>query len=471
MNTSDTQLQKGLKKRHMTMIAIAGVIGAGLFVGSGAVIHTAGPGAILSYAFAGMLVIFTMRMLGEMAAVNPTSGSFAHYAYEAIGPWAGFLIGWLYWFFWVIAIALEATAGAAIIQYWYSGVPLWLMSLILTVLLTLTNIVSVRSFGEFEYWFSLIKVVSIILFLVVGISIIFGITPTFDPIGLTNLIGQGGFMPNGFAAVLMGVVIVIFSFMGTEIVAIAAGESAEPKKAITQATNSVTWRILIFYVGSIAVVVTLLPWSSSDILQSPYVAVLDYIGIPAAAVIMNFIVLTAVLSCLNSALYATSRMLYSLAEKGEAPKRFLKVNKKGAPVQAILAGTFFSYIAVIMNYVSPDKVFMFLVNSCSAITLILYLTIAFSHLRTRRKVEKENPEALVIKMWLFPYLTYFTIVAISALLVAMFFIESMRVQIIFTLVLTIIVLLFYFFTQRRKTKEANKDGLVSIHEDVKDYYT
>ncbi|MFL0497867.1 amino acid permease [Priestia megaterium] len=453
MNTTDSQLQKGLKRRHMTMIAIAGVIGAGLFVGSGAVIHTAGPGSILSYALAGVLVVFTMRMLGEMAAVNPISGSFAHYAYEAIGPWAGFMIGWLYWFFWVIAIALEATAGAAIIQYWYSGVPLWLMCLIITVLLTLTNIVSVKSFGEFEYWFSWIKVVSIVLFLVIGIAIVFGITPSFDPTGFTNLIGQGGFMPNGFGAVLMGVVIVIFSFMGTEIVAIAAGESAEPKKAIIQATNSVTWRILIFYVGSIAVVVTLLPWNSSEILQSPYVAVLDYIGVPAAAQIMNFVVLTAVLSCLNSALYATSRMLYSLAKKGEAPKRFLKVNKKGAPVQAILAGTVFSYGAVIMNYISPDKVFMFLVNSCSAITLILYLTIAISQLRMRKKFERENPDALTIKMWLFPYLTYFTIISVLGLLISMAFIESMRTQILFTGVLIIIVILSYIFTQKKKTKD------------------
>lgn len=444
------QLQKGLKKRHMTMIAIAGVIGAGLFMGSGSVIHLAGPGAILSYIFAGIIVVLVMRMLGEMASVNPTSGSFAHYAHEAIGPWAGFMIGWLYWFFWVIAIALEATAAAAIIQYWYEGIPLWLLSLLLTVALTATNILSVKAFGEFEYWFSLIKVVSIIVFLALGASIILGIVPNFEPIGTTNLIGQGGFLPNGFGAVLMGIVIVIFSFMGTEIVAIAAGESKEPHAAVRKATNSITWRILLFYVGSIAVVVTLLPWDSSNILTSPYVAVLDYIGIPAAAQIMNFVVLTAVLSCLNSALYATSRMVFSLAQKGEAPKSFLKLNKKGAPVNAIFAATFFSYIAVIMNYVSPDKVFLFLVNSCSAITLILYLIISFSQLRMRRKIERENPQLLTIKMWLFPYLTYFTILATSALLIAMFFIDSMRSQILFTCVIVVIVMLAYMLTQRKE---------------------
>ncbi|MGX9134435.1 amino acid permease [Rummeliibacillus sp. JY-2-4R] len=443
------QLQKGLKKRHMTMIAIAGVIGAGLFMGSGSVIHLAGPGAILSYVFAGMIVVLVMRMLGEMASVNPTSGSFAHYAHEAIGPWAGFMIGWLYWFFWVIAIALEATAAAAIIQYWYDGVPLWLLSLILTVALTATNILSVKAFGEFEYWFSLIKVVSIIVFLGLGAAMILGIVPNFESVGLTNLVGQGGFMPNGFGAVLMGIVIVIFSFMGTEIVAIAAGESEQPHAAVRQATNSITWRILLFYVGSIAVVVTLLPWHSSSILTSPYVAVLDYIGIPAAAQIMNFVVLTAVLSCLNSALYATSRMVFSLAQKGEAPKSFLKLNKQGAPVIAILAATFFSYIAVIMNYVSPDKVFLFLVNSCSAITLILYLIISVSQLRMRRKIERENPELLTVKMWLFPYLTYFTILATTGLLIAMFFINSMRSQILFTCVIVFAVFIAYLLTQRK----------------------
>lgn len=460
------QLQKGLKKRHMTMIAIAGVIGAGLFMGSGSVIHLAGPGAILSYVFAGMIVVLVMRMLGEMASVNPTSGSFAHYAHEAIGPWAGFMIGWLYWFFWVIAIALEATAAAAIIQYWYDGIPLWFLSLLLTVALTATNILSVKAFGEFEYWFSLIKVVSIIVFLAMGAFIILGIVPNFEAVGTTNLIGQGGFMPNGFGAVLMGIVIVIFSFMGTEIVAIAAGESKEPHAAVRKATNSITWRILLFYIGSIAVVVTLLPWDSSNILTSPYVAVLDYIGIPAAAQIMNFVVLTAVLSCLNSALYATSRMVFSLAQKGEAPKSFLKLNKRGAPVNAILAATFFSYIAVIMNYVSPDKVFLFLVNSCSAITLILYLIISISQLRMRRKIEQKNPQLLTIKMWLFPYLTYFTILVTSALLIAMFFIDSMRSQILFTCVIVIFVLLAYLFTQRKANVNEEENSSIFNNENL-----
>uniref|UniRef100_C5DA49 GABA permease n=1 Tax=Geobacillus sp. (strain WCH70) TaxID=471223 RepID=C5DA49_GEOSW len=450
MARQNTGLQKGLKERHMTMIAIAGVIGAGLFVGSGAVIHSTGPGAIVSYALAGCLVVLVMRMLGEMSAANPTSGSFSAYAHDAIGPWAGFTIGWLYWFFWVIVIAIEANAGAAIIQYWFNSIPIWLLSLILTILLTLTNIWSVKSYGEFEYWFALIKVASIILFLMIGGAFIFGLYPNSSPIGLKNLIGNGGFMPNGISSILLGIVVVIFSFVGTEIVTIAAGESAEPQKAVSRAIKSVLWRILVFYIGSIAVVVTLLPWNSANVLKSPFVAVLEHIGIPAAAQIMNFIVLTAVLSCLNSGLYTTSRMLYSLAEKGEAPKRFLKLNKNGVPAQAVIASTFFGYIAVIMNYISPDKVFLFLVNSSGAIALLVYLVIAVSQLRMRKKLEQNNPEALKIKMWLFPYLTYLTILVLLVILISMLFIKSMVSQLLLTLLITAVVMISYFaFAKKR----------------------
>ncbi|WP_211235569.1 GABA permease [Fictibacillus gelatini] len=452
---NENTLQKGLKTRHMSMIAIGGVIGAGLFVGSGAVIHSTGPGAILSYILAGAMVVVVMRMLGEMVAAHPASGSFAEYAREAIGPWAGFTIGWLYWFFWVVVVAIEATAGAGIIQYWLPDVPLWFTCLVLTVLLTLTNVYSVKSFGEFEYWFSMIKVVSIIVFLLMGAAVIFGLIPGHGA-GFSNLTAHGGFMPKGPGSILLGVVVVIFSFMGTEIVTIAAAESAQPQKAISQATNSVIWRILIFYVGSIAVVVTLLPWDSASILKSPYVAVLEKIGVPAAAQIMNFIVLTAVLSCLNSGLYTCSRMLYALAQKGDAPKSFLTLNRKGVPVRTILASTFFGYIAVVMNYVSPDKVFLFLVNSSGAVALLVYLVICFSQLRMRYRLEKENPEQIKIKMWLFPYLTYVTIAVILVILGSMAFIESMRSQLYLTLLIAVIVIGIYFLFNPKKANVGQK---------------
>ncbi|MFJ7973510.1 amino acid permease [Psychrobacillus sp. NPDC096389] len=463
MNSQQGQLKSDLKIRHISMISIAGVIGAGLFIGSGAVINASGPGAILSYAFAGAIVVLVMRMLGEMAAAHPTSGSFSTYASDAIGPWAGFTIGWLYWFFWVVVIAIEAIAGAAIMQYWIPDFPLWLMALILTVLLTLTNLFSVKSFGEFEYWFSLIKVISIGLFLVLGLCVTFGWYPGVGAPGTANLLGAGGFIPTGFGSVLLGITVVIFSFMGTEIVAIAAGESDHPGKAVRIATNSVIWRILIFYIGSIAIVVTLLPWNSANILVSPFVAVLDYIGIPAAAQLMNFVVLTAVLSCLNSALYANSRMLFGMAKKGDAPKAFLKLSKKGVPVRAILFSTVFSYIAVIFSYTSPDKIFLFLINSSGAVALLVYLVIAFSHLRMRRKLEKENPEALQLRMWLFPYLTYTTIIVITGIYVAMLIIESLRVQALLTLLIASLTIISYFIFARKKDRVGElEEGILQV---------
>lgn len=449
MEQQQNKLQKQLKSRHVTMISLGGIIGAGLFVGSGAVIHETGPGAILSYAIAGLLIVLLMRMLGEMAVVNPDSGSFSTYARQAIGPWAGYTIGWLYWFFWVIVIAIEATAGGAIVHGWIPSMPIWLVSLILTLLLTLTNVYSVKSFGEFEYWFSMIKIVAIIAFICIGVAIIFGFIPGVESPGLSNLTEHGGFMPKGFGSVFVGIITVIFSFFGAEIAAIAAGESSDPEKSVVVAINSVVWRILLFFIGSVSVLVILLPWNSAESLESPYVTMLNMIGIPAAAQIMNVVVLVAVLSCLNSALYTNSRMLFSLAQNGNAPRALLKVSKNGVPVRAVLASTFFAYICSIFNFVSPDKLFLFLVNASGAIALLVYLAIAVSHLRMRRKLEKENPEAMKLKMWLFPYLTYVTIIAMVVILIAMAFIDSMRSQFFLTMMITILVIISYFVSKRK----------------------
>lgn len=453
MNHQQTELKKDLKIRHITMISLGGIIGAGLFVGSGSLINVAGPASIFSYVFAGLLVVLVMRMLGEMSIVNPTSGSFATYAREALGPWAGYTIGWLYWFFWVIVIAVEAIGGANIIQYWFPSLPSWSVSLALTFLLTLTNLYSVKSYGEFEYWFSLIKVVSIVLFLILGGAIIFGLIPGVHSPGTTNLLHRGGFMPNGVSSIFIGIAVVMFSFMGSEIVAIAAGETAHPEKAITVATNSVIYRIIIFYLGSILVLVTILPWDSHTLLKNPFVSVLNVLNIPAAAQIMNFIVLTAVLSCLNSGLYTSSRMLFSMAQSGDAPRLFLKVSKKGVPLYAILGCTVISYISVGFNYLSPDKIFLFLVNASGGVALLVYLVIAFSQLRLRRKYEKEKPEALKIKMWLFPYLTYATILVIITLFIMMAFIDSLRSQFYLTgLIALVVVGSFFINKNKRPTK-------------------
>ncbi|MBN6189367.1 amino acid permease [Aneurinibacillus sp. BA2021] len=460
----EQQLKKGLKTRHLTMISLGGIIGAGLFVGSGAVINQTGPGAVVSYAIAGLLIVLVMRMLGEMAVQNPDSGSFATYARQAIGPWAGYTIGWLYWFFWVIVIAIEATAGGAIMNGWIPALPIWAWSLVLTFLLTITNVFSVKSFGEFEYWFAMIKIAAITLFILLGLAIIFGLVPGIPSPGLSNLTGHGGFMPKGFGAIFVGIVTVVFSFFGSEIAAVAASESENPQKSVMIAIRSVVWRILLFFIGSVAVLVTLLPWNAGDALKSPYVTMLAMLGIPGAAEIMNIVVLVAVLSCLNSALYTNSRMLYSLAKQGNAPHALLKVNKGGVPVRAVWASTFFAYVCAIFSFVSPDKLFLFLVNASGAIALLVYLAIAVSHLRMRRKAEQKNPGALQFKMWLFPYLTYVTIVGMLAILLAMAFIPDMRSQFYLSLLLTLAVIGSYFLFVKPKEKRTDEKVNISLRE-------
>jgi len=324
---------------------------------------------------------------------------------------------------------------------------------LLTFLLTLTNMYSVKSFGEFEYWFSMIKVVSVALFLILGGAIILGFIPSIESPGTSNFLHRGGLLPNGISSVFIGIALVMFSFMGSEIVATAAGESSHPEKAIKTATNNVIFRIIIFYLGSILVIVTILPWNSSSLMKSPFVSVLELVNIPAAAQVMNFILLTAVLSCLNSGLYSSSRMLFSMAQKGDAPRMFLRVNKKGIPFNAIIGCTVISYISVGFNYLSPDKIFLFLVNASGGVALLVYLVIAFSQLRMRRKYEKEKPEALKIKMWLFPYLTYATIIVITSIFIAMAFIDSLRTQFFLTLFIVIFVVGSFFVIKKRKTND------------------
>jgi len=437
-------LKKGLSQRHLTMIAIGGVIGAGLFVGSGAVINDAGPAAFLSYAVTGLLIIMVMRMLGEMAVANPSTGSFADYARQAMGGWAGFSVGWLYWYFWVIVVGFEAVAGAAILNYWIDA-PLWLLSLILMILMTATNLFSVSSFGEFEFWFAGIKVAAIIVFIGIGSLYVLGIWPD-KSLDFSNLTSNGGFFPNGIGAVFSSIVVVIFSMVGAEIATIAAAESKDPARAIAKATNSVIVRIGIFFVGSVFLLAVILPWNSTELGDSPYVSAFTVMGIPYADQIMNAVVLTAVLSCLNSGMYTASRMLFVLAARREAPVSLITVNKRGVPTAAILTSSVVGFLCVIAAAISPDQVFSFLLNSSGAIILFVYLLICISQFILRRRT---SPDKLVVKMWLFPFLTILTIAAILAVLALMFFKEDTRSQLLLSLLAWAVVLVLYAVTKWR----------------------
>jgi GABA permease len=438
-------LRHSLKQRHMTMIGLGGVIGAGLFVGSGVVIKAAGPAAVLSFVITGLLVVLVMRMLGEMAVALPAVGSFYEYARLAfsdrppLAALAGFLIGWMYWYFWVICVALEAVAGAGLVRFWLPTEPAWLISLALLVALTLTNLISVRSFGEFEFWFASIKVVAIVVFMLLAGVYVLGLWPGVAP-SVSNLTAHGGFAPNGNVAILTGAVAATGFYFGAELVTVAAAEAAEPAKAVATATNSVISRALFFYVGSTLLVVCLVPWNSPAI-ATPYVSALHAMGIPAAAQIMNAVILTAVLSALNSGLYASSRMLFALTRRGDAPHALARLSRYGVPARAIVLATLFGYGAVVMSYVSPDTVFAFLVNSYGTVAIFVYVLIAVSQLRLRARLEKEDPARLRIRMWAYPYLTYLAIAGMLGIVLAMAFIPEQRTPLIFGVISLGILLL------------------------------
>ncbi|MET8439643.1 amino acid permease [Streptomyces sp. SID7834] len=437
-------LAQGLKQRHLTMLGLGGVIGAGLFVGSGAGIAVAGPAVVVSYLIAGALAMLVMRMLGEMSAAMPASGSFSVHAERALGRWAGFSVGWLYWFLLVVVLAVEATAAAQIAHGWVPAVDQWLWVLLFMVVFTVANLTAVKNFGEFEFWFAALKVGAIVVFLVLGLLAVLGVLPDTRPVGLTNLTGQGGFLPNGWDGVVSGVLTVVFAFGGLEVVTIAAAETDDPARAVGRAVRSAVVRILFFYVGSMLVIVTVLPWTAQQAGLSPYVKVLDSIGVPSAGQIMNIVVFVALLSALNANLYGSSRMIFSLAERGEAPQGLLRVSGGqggGVPRRAVLASVAFGFVSVLLNLKWPDSVFLYMLNSVGAVLLFVWGLIAASQLRLRRRLEREAPGALTLRMWCFPYLTWVTLAGLLAVLLLMLTDDVARPQVLWSAGATGLVLL------------------------------
>lgn len=452
-SVNEDALAQNLKPRHVRMLSIAGVIGAGLFVGSGHAIAEAGPAVLIAYAAAGALVVLIMRMLAEMAVSLPDSGSFSTYADRALGRWAGFTIGWLYWWFWVLVIPLEANAAGTILHAWFPHVAIWQFTLAITVVLTLTNLLSVKNYGEFEFWFALLKVAAIVAFLCAAGLAVFGFLPNSGASGLQHLYDTQGFMPNGVGKVMAAILTTMFSFMGTEIITIAAAESKNPGKQITQATNSVIWRIALFYLLSIFFVVALVPWNSPSLVEhGSYQTVLQAMNIPHAKLIVDVVVLIAVCSCLNSALYTSSRMLYSLSRRKDAPAAASRTTRSGTPWVAVLLSTAAAFVAVVANYLAPSVVFEFLLASSGAIALLVYLVIAFSHLVLRKKREKAG-ETLSYRMWLFPGLTWLTIAFIVTVLVCMLFNEQHQNELLATGGLTLVIIIASLLMPRRERQQ------------------
>jgi len=413
------ELAKTLGARHLTMIAIGGIIGAGLFVGSSAAIAHTGPAILLSYALAGTIIFLVMRMLAEMVTASPKTRVFTECIRDGLGPWAGFMSGWLYWLAWMVTIAIEAIIAAQLILP-FVPLPVWVTGFVIIAVMVATNLWSARAFGEFEVVFSSIKVAAIVLFILIGGAYAMGLAPTPGAgQGLQTLLGgEGGFMPFGPASILTGVVTVMFSMLGAEIATVAAAESSEGPRAVGRIAASLVVRILLFYVGSVAVIMCVVPWTSIQVGTSPFVTALVAMQVPGAGLIMSFIVLVAVLSCLNSGLYANSRVLFILADHGDAPAAMVALNRRKAPARAILLGGAFGYLGVLASVLSPTVVFAFLVNSVGALTFVNYLLLGAAHIRTRRRLEAASAE-LPVRMWLFPWLSYATLAAIVCIMALM----------------------------------------------------
>jgi GABA permease len=439
------KLAKSLRTRHVTMISIGGIIGAGLFVNSSNAIASIGPAVIVSYLLTGVIVLFVMRMLGEMAMAYPETGAFTEFSRLAMGPLAGFTSGWLYWYFWVIVVAIEAIAGARIVGLWLPDVPVWATGLLLTLALTGSNLLSTRSYGEFEFWFSSIKVAAIIAFIVIAASYALGFTsPTGQTFG--NWVNAGGFAPNGWTPVLVGVTTLIFTLVGAEIATVAAAEANESERVIANLTTTLVVRILLFYVGSIALIVAVIPWNEVVTGLSPFAAALDRIGIPGAALGMNIIVLVAVLSCLNSGIYVASRVLFTLAAKGDAPQWLIQVDKRGVPSHAILIGALIACIAVGASVISPDLVFAFLVNATGALMIFVYMGVVVSQLILRPRIPADK---LHIRTWFYPWSGYLIIAAMLAVLVAMAMRPASAIELGASTACLAVAVVSYFVFRRR----------------------
>ncbi len=419
----ESGLQRQLTSRQMAMIAIGGAIGTGLFLGSGLAVGLAGPGVILSYILGVAICMIMMYALAEMTVAHPTAGSFGVFAEKYVNPWAGFTVRYTYWLAQVIAIGGEVVAAAIYTKFWLPDVPMWIWVILYSVILVSINMAEVKNFGVFEYWFAMIKVSAIVMFIILGIGYIFTGFQTSTPIGLSNWFDHGGFLPNGIAGVLKAMLIVIFSFYGVEVIAVTAGEALEPEKTVPQALKTMVVRLSLFYIFAIALVVAIVPWNKTGLNESPFVTVFRSVGVPYAAGIMNFVVLTAALSSMNTNLYLTGRMLFSLSRSGFAPKTFGKLSPHGSPRSAVLASTFGLLIAAMLSILYPDSAYMYLFGVSIFGGIFVWIIILYTLLRFRQYHKRHGTPLGKIHFPGYPWLAWVGIAALVMILVDCFFIK------------------------------------------------
>ncbi len=440
MTTTTQGLHPGLTRRQISMMGLGGAIGAGLFVGSGQAIGLAGPAVLISFLVAGAIVVLVMAMLAEMVAARPSSGAFSSYAQKAMGRSAGSAVGWLYWIQLVVVIAAEATGAAGIVVGWVPVVPAWMWVLVFVVALTAVNLFGVRNYGRFEFWFAAIKVAAIIVFLIVGVCAIIGLIPGVPATGIGNLTAHGGFAPNGLTGIAAALLIVLFAFGGTEVVAIAAAESDDPARNIRRIVREVMVRIIVFYFGSIFVIVAVLPWNDPAVLDGPFSAVLATIGVPGVDLVMSLIVVIALLSAMNANIYGASRMAFSLGERGLAPLAITRTSEKGVPYVAVLASVAFGFVTVGLNWAFPDVVLPALLNVVGSTVLVIWTATAITQIILRRRADQAG-ETLPMRMWGFPWLSLLCLALLAGVIALALTDPAARTQLLLTIGLMAVLLL------------------------------
>lgn len=434
-------MRRGLKNRHLQMIALGTAVGTGLFYGSTATIALAGPAVSLSYLIGGIIIFLIVRMLGEMSVEEPVSGSFSYYAAKYWGDFPSFLAGWNYWFLYILVSMAELSAVSIYLGYWFPDLPKWVGVLVCLLIITAINLVTVSAYGEIEFWMAGIKISAIIGMILLGSYYIFTDAKPF-PENFSNLWAHGGFFPNGIEGMLMSMAPVLFSFGGIELIGITAGEAENPEKTIPRAINQVIYRILIFYVGTMIVLMTLWPWNEVGKDASPFVQIFGNAGFTAAANILNFVVLTAAVSVYNSAIYSNSRMLYGLAKSGNAPKFFEKLSKRGVPVNGILVSSGITLLAAVMNYLLPDEVFMYMMSIVTGAVVISWALIVLTHLKFRKHCAAAGITPK-FKALFCPFANYLCLAFLAGILAIMATMDEMRLAVIVMPIWILAIWLFY----------------------------
>ncbi|WP_066366867.1 amino acid permease [Neobacillus fumarioli] len=469
---NNNELQRTMKTRHLFMISLGGVIGSGLFLGSGYTIHQAGPmGAILSYIVGGFIMFLTMLCLGELSVAMPISGSFQTYTTKFIGPGTGFALGWLYWLGWAVTVALELLSAGQSMQRWFPHSPVWVWCLVFATVLFCLNALSARAFGEAEFWFSSIKILAILAFIILGGAAMFGIihmkggqaAPYF------RNFTTHGLLPNGLTALLMTMITVNFSFQGTELIGIAAGESENPEKTIPKSIRQTVWRTLFFFVLAIFVLAGLIPMSKAGVIESPFVVVFDSIGIPYSADIMNFVVLTALLSVANSGLYAATRMLYAMSKEKMASPILTKVTKRGVPLNALMITIGIALLSLLSSVVAEKTVFLWLISIAGLGAQVGWISITGSQIAFRRKFIREGGKVsdLKFKTPLFPFLPVLGLVLNCAVLVSLIFDPDQRIAIYCAIPFVAACYLIYHLRIKKKRQDTENEQELQLYNNKK----